>query len=265
MKFEDVITQVKFQYWNSDESTEYHSSINQFKDWYHFDTQKYGRCFTLQPSKEHTQLGIKQIELQLQARSYISIHSKGCGISCGVQQYLKLSEEYEYSLNWQKYDLIDYGGDVCNNEKEYRRYLCKDLAIQEELLKRFGCTSPFFPNKTKICTNQEEAKMVSEVIRELKYHILDQGKCRNPCSYVEINFADRSKAKSFSRYTLVNLEFKNIIKVTESYFIYSQLSMIAEIGGYVGLFLGISVNMVTNLLEFLIKKVEIFRDYLIFK
>ena len=74
MKFEDVITQVKFQYWNSDESTEYHSSINQFKDWYHFDTQKYGRCFTLQPSKEHTQLGIKQIELRLQANSYISIH-----------------------------------------------------------------------------------------------------------------------------------------------------------------------------------------------
>ena len=45
MQFEDVISKVKFKYWNTDHSTTYDSSLNQFKDWYQFDTKKYGRCF----------------------------------------------------------------------------------------------------------------------------------------------------------------------------------------------------------------------------
>ena len=58
----------------------------------------------------------------------------------------------------------------------------------------------------------------------------------------------------FERTTLVKFHFSEIVKVTKSYYTYSPLSLIAEIGGYVGLFLGVSVNMVTNLLEFLVAK-----------
>ena len=39
------------------------------------------------------------------------------------------------------------------------------------------------------------------------------------------------------------------VQVYESYYTYDGLSMVAEIGGYVGLFLGISVNQVGMLLQ----------------
>ena len=163
MKFEDVITQVKFKYWKSEND----SSFNEFKDWYQFDTQKYGRCFTLQPSEEHTQLGIRVIELRLRSSSSIFIHDKGGMFYSGAKQYMELCRQYDFSFNWEYYDLIDYGGDLCKKDKEYSQYFCIDSAVQEELLGRFGCTTPFVSNKSKICSNEDEGKIIVEIISEL--------------------------------------------------------------------------------------------------
>ena len=43
------------------------------------------------------------------------------------------------------------------------------------------------------------------------------------------------------------INFKEYIKVTEAFYLYSTLTLIAEVGGYVGLFLGVSVNQVSGL------------------
>ena len=254
-KVEDVIGDVKFKYWNTDKD----SSWNKIEDWYQFDAQEHGHCFTLQPSEEHTQLGIKVILLKLHAESYIFIHDNGRMYFGGAKKDLEFNTNYELSFNWEFYDLIDYGGDVCNHDKEYSQYFCTNLAVQEELLRRFGCTSPFGPNKSKICTNEDEGNMIMETIPKL-YGTRFYGGCYNPCSYSEITPAEEIGTYTESELILVNLQFKDIIKVTKSYFIYSTLSMIAEIGGYVGLFLGISVNMVINLLEYIIAKIERFQD-----
>ena len=48
---------------------------------------------------------------------------------------------------------------------------------------------------------------------------------------------------------------KENIKVVRAHYLYSGLSLIAEIGGYVGLFLGISVIQVNRLLERAIKMI----------
>ena len=57
-------------------------------------------------------------------------------------------------------------------------------------------------------------------------------------------------------YGYVMMMFKENIKVIEAHHLYSTLSMIAEIGGYVGLFLGVSVNQVSTLMNDLIDKVD---------
>ena len=53
------------------------------------------------------------------------------------------------------------------------------------------------------------------------------------------------------KYAEVYLKFEQLIKETKSYYAYSGLSLIAEIGGYVGLFLGISINQLTVLWDIL--------------
>ena len=259
LKFEDVIGSIKFQYWNTTAKTKtYHSKENQYKDWYPYDTRNFGRCFTLTPSVEDTQYGIKVIELQLLAESTIFTHTKGILLK-GTQHQILLRNRIDYDIvyAWEAYDLLDYGGDVCNNDKDYSKDLCLDAAIQKELLSKIGCTDPFGPNRTHICTKQYEGRKANEIISAAKEN--PNVDCYHPCNFSSITLSELTETGLYgapSDEAMVRLHFSEIIKVSETYYTYSPLSMIAEIGGYVGLFLGVSVNMVTNLLDIFIAKLE---------
>ncbi len=51
----------------------------------------------------------------------------------------------------------------------------------------------------------------------------------------------------------VRLRFDELIRVTKAHFSYTKLELVAELGGYVGLFLGISVLHLTSAFENFIK------------
>ena len=58
----------------------------------------------------------------------------------------------------------------------------------------------------------------------------------------------------YSNNGFVYIKLKENIQVFEAQYLYSALSMIAEVGGYVGLFLGISVNQVSTMLNVVLEK-----------
>ena len=60
----------------------------------------------------------------------------------------------------------------------------------------------------------------------------------------------------------LKINFEEVIKVTRDYYTYTEISLIAEIGGYVGLFLGVSVNQVTYLMDFIAIRIVQLRDNL---
>ena len=47
----------------------------------------------------------------------------------------------------------------------------------------------------------------------------------------------------------LKIETQENIKVVEAHYLYSGLSLIAEIGGYVGLFLGVSVIQINGIIK----------------
>ena len=81
--------------------------------------------------------------------------------------------------------------------------------------------------------------------------------CFDSCTSFSISPPPFEKSYQSDEFAYVTLLFdeNEVIKVYESYYIYSGLSMIAEIGGYVGLFLGISVNQETILMDFVLSKI----------
>ena len=77
--------------------------------------------------------------------------------------------------------------------------------------------------------------------------------CYSPCLFHSINAI---KTNQFDRNmtSMVYMKLKENINIIESYHLYSTLSLIAEIGGYVGLFLGVSINQVSVLINVVIDK-----------
>lgn len=54
--------------------------------------------------------------------------------------------------------------------------------------------------------------------------------------------------------------FPELVNVMVSDYTYSVLSLVAEVGGYVGLFLGISVLQISGLMEALLRKLRLLAD-----
>ena len=105
-------------------------------------------------------------------------------------------------------------------------------------MKKFGCTTPFGYQRDNICKDNTTGKQALDLFHKLlnKRHFIEE--CLYPCEFLKlfvISVHGRDNEDSFK------LDFNQYIKVTEAYYSYTELELIAEFGGYVGLFLGISV------------------------
>ena len=70
--------------------------------------------------------------------------------------------------------------------------------------------------------------------------------CPYPCKYTRIQMGSKSNDD------IMQFEFNKFIKTTKSRYAYRELEFLAEFGGYVGLFLGISVFHLRELFQGLI-------------
>ena len=105
-------------------------------------------------------------------------------------------------------------------------------------MEKFGCTTPFGPNLENICTDTVTGKQALELLEKLsdKRHFIEE--CPYPCKFLKLFMVS---LKGREQKTTFSMDFNQYIKVTEAYYSYTELELIAEFGGYVGLFLGISV------------------------
>ena len=113
-----------------------------------------------------------------------------------------------------------------------------------------GCTTPFGKNKSAICKESEESMKAMELYQ--KYFEHGAKYCLNPCTlsrmrasvlYQESNSDDRNTS-------LIYVNFEDEISHSQAFYTYSGLSLVAEIGGYVGLFLGISLNQSYKIIDY---------------
>ena len=133
----------------------------------------------------------------------------------------------------------------CVDESDYDKDTCSDSLVFEESMEEVNCTWPFVKNKNHICTDKDSAIKAMEIgIDERR-----RPKCPNPCNYIKVITIPISKNRdgNFLKFFL-----PDSIKVHKAYYAYNEVSLIAEIGGYVGLFLGSSIYQITDLLDWLI-------------
>ena len=147
-------------------------------------------------------------------------------------------------------EMLNYKDEPCNEDPKYKKDNCAEDEIEKIIMKEYGCTPPFFENKANICTNETIAKQVWEYWDSKKY----QTSCLDPCKLMMVRVTSmENKSKTNS---VVKLLFQQRVKVVKSYYSYSGLSLIAEIGGYFGLFLGVSINQITYVASFVQERVQ---------
>ena len=78
--------------------------------------------------------------------------------------------------------------------------------------------------------------------------------CPYPCKFTRTYFRDKTKLKpDHENPSSLFLRFNKFVKVSKARYSYGGLELLAELGGYVGLFLGISVFHLSDAFSKIVK------------
>ena len=106
-------------------------------------------------------------------------------------------------------------------------------------MKTLGCTTPFGISLDNICTDKTKGDLAIELFKKLRSQKIFED-CLYPCTNLKIRL-DKIEFGKVVGVTRAKFMFDQYIRVTTSYVSYTGLELVAEVGGYVGLFLGLSV------------------------
>ena len=238
-----MVASVRYKYFNDDVDDYLENNPKVLNNlWTHTDSQAHGRCFSLVPTIDHIKLGVQEIRIALISSVYAFIHTPENFISAKPNtdrlQELFVSLGYSYLLD-VKHDLFKMldDGKSCMSDPKYSRDQCAREEVERISLEKFGCTNPYGYNKTKICQDP----IISSKVIEIYTNKIEKrhNKCLNPCSFFSI-MAIKMSATEIPTFfgkarSQIKINFKENIKVTTGYYLYSGLSLFAEIGGYIGL------------------------------
>ena len=120
--------------------------------------------------------------------------------------------------------------------------------LEKELVNEFNCTVPFLPTSTIKASDRVDICKDPETRRKAyaRYDLLKRNNenklCKNPCNTVQpyfgLFFQDPKYKETDKAYLKIYLQSMTTIRVTVMD--YDGIAMIADIGGYTGLLLGMS-------------------------
>ena len=126
----------------------------------------------------------------------------------------------------------------------------------QESMKNYGCTTPFGIRLDNICTDPNVSRKALNFYNDVIMHGTPVEGCLYPCTFLKTKFLSKTESGSTSSSKMkATILLDKFIKVTSSSISYTELELIAECGGYVGLFLGISVYNLSSLFEKFLKTV----------
>ena len=127
--------------------------------------------------------------------------------------------------------------------------------------KRYGCSIPFYQTSNtknvRLCQNSTEG---AYVMREFTNFVSPENQikeCSYPCTNLMIKKTNTRISDEEGTREL-ELNFNKFTQVITAQYTYTELELLAEFGGYVGLFLGYSVLNLTDACNFFLKYFQSF-------
>ena len=124
--------------------------------------------------------------------------------------------------------------------------------LLQEIIKKIGCTAPFYQPKVNdhlnVCTNSTKGEEAKNLLLQLYGKMADIKECPYPCTYLKSKIMSTVTSELPTTSSL-GFTFNLFTKESIAYLTYTELELIAEFGGYVGLFLGYSVLSLTDVFK----------------
>ena len=218
------------------------------EDWTSVPTLFYGYCHTFKIPEKFAKLGIYSVRFKLKMESYIYVHHrKHFYVLEENKVTARIGHLHFVSLTIHKTNLMENSkGSNCSNELNYSHDDCIEEKLNKLMNQKFGCEFLTSKNPEKICNGRNGDVMAQMDFKDKFHQLMLEAKysemCPKPCETSGILFGipveEKYKRKDLS---YVKLYFKQQIITRKSLPSYTMLSVIADVGGYLGLLLGFSL------------------------
>ena len=218
------------------------------KQYYYF-----GDCFALNLPECLLDGGVVEINIIFPNSTDVFIHHHGqfsspnsrSRVDVDIGSFVKIGINHEVvQMLSDKGECVEHYGldEGVDGDMEDSFDGCMYSKLRRIMLDELNCTVPWMPDQTRICTEPEDRKRAFELYQKNRRNQKDI--CPNSCKFTNMYFGPpvtglRNQEDSHTSAAI--LYFRRDIKTTNEYYLYSVLSMLAEIGGYVGLLLGVSL------------------------
>ena len=220
-----------------------------------FDVKEYylfGKCLSFIMPLCLLEYGPYVISFNFNLETLVFIHEKNNyhGPDSTNKAIAKLGKYSLYPVMFQLHTKID------NCTTEYMKYgdECFYDKMYSLLMNEHNCSVPWLPKKNTICTNTTMSPQAMDTYVTLQNR---ENGCPSFCTttdifldppFVDVSWFGDSVA-------IVKFYFKKIIKNSEEYYLHNELSLFANIGGFLGLMLGYSL---VNIRDMIGKTIEYF-------
>ena len=214
----------------------------------------HGRCYTLNWPK---MLDLTSLHIFLKHEAKVYIHPPGefFGSESAVFNLYEATDT-RIKVLYETFEVLDYNGEICIKNSTESRDVCILNAVQRESMLDIGCTVSYIPDKSQICVNQNQAIKAGMIFNSITNWNQTKAKklCPKTCLQYIISVGNKDWNDKTSSIITLTLDFPKFIKVSRTSLSYTILELIAEVGGYVGLFLGVSINQISDLFRITVWK-----------
>ena len=219
--------------------------------WVRINKKWEGKCFTFNPPEEISHRGIKNINIisRFPFDLDISFHGKnqatdselnGISFIAMYRQYyiVEISVEVILNRNTKRMPCIGSSGNI----DEIRNRVAVDM-----MTKVLGCVVPYVDRTERrtppICTNSTASDIAIQIYEGIGpyYDLYDWKNIPQPCKQNHVEPRKSFESPEWDNQTWINAQFMKMSKITEQQEAYPLESFYAEVGGFAGLLLGISV------------------------
>jgi len=227
----------------------------------------FGRCYTYHPAQNYRNYGIYYMKftLRISAKLYLHRNEQFLDLTGRMGYKISLGERTESQVNYEdisqleRFDSVYLDGNLtCKVYESFDN--CINQALENHMMKAHSCVVPWIISNQTICTDPDA---MNDTFWMAWNRVTNQrNDCFNPCMIVLTSVGGKNLITTgiANDTALAYFYFApKVMKTTEHYF-YTALSLLAEIGGYLGLLLGVSLwhfaSWVADSLQDRINKIE---------
>ena len=140
------------------------------------DRKTYGRCYIAIPTPKMISYGIKWIKVFGKVKLGIYLLTPGMLESTRKtnKKALNPGQFLDIDVDHEVYEMLEYRGVSCDPDFEFRKDICENEALNNITLSKYGCTSPWGPDKTKICKTNAENTTLNAILNQEWKNIFSQ-------------------------------------------------------------------------------------------